>query len=48
MGSVCVSGYYAYTARHDGLFEIINVSDNFNPWMRGSLKYAVDGRTITD
>jgi len=51
MVSVCVSGDYAYTARYDGLVEIINVSDPEQPQLAGSILLpdhvqGVDGKIL--
>ncbi|NTV84669.1 MAG: hypothetical protein HGA23_10275, partial [Bacteroidales bacterium] len=48
---VCVSGDYAYTARYDGLVEIINVSDPEQPQLAGSILLpehvqGVDGKIL--
>jgi len=49
--SVFICGNYAYTARYDGLFEIINVSDPEQPQLAGSIQIpeyipGVDGKVI--
>jgi hypothetical protein len=51
MVSICVSGDYAYTARYDGLVEIINVSDPEQPQLAGSILLpdhvqGVDGKIL--